>query len=74
MPNTTENKSWWQKFKEDFENEFESIVVEMNAPEILNPSISCHESKHTEEPDHLGFVGLDFPFGRKKGVDNTDVI
>lgn len=37
--------------------------------EVLNPPVHCGESRPTEEPEHLGFVALDFPFGEKKIVD-----
>jgi len=47
-----------------------NIVTTDAKPEILNPPVHCSESRHSEEPDHLGFIGLDFPWGRKKVVDN----
>jgi hypothetical protein len=35
--------------------------------ELLNPPVHCADSKHTVDvPEHMGFVALDFPFGKKK--------
>lgn len=40
--------------------------------EVLNPKVTCHESRHIDEPEHHKSGGLTNPFFRSEKVVDTD--